>query len=74
MMSKLVKTPKRILSKNKNAMLYSRALPPTVGFQESKMQIGVKNPVSIIMKSAKPSIPSVMLIFEKANQSTFSTS
>jgi hypothetical protein len=55
-------------------MLYSRALPPTVGFQESKMQIGVKNPVSIIMKSAKPSIPNVMLIFEKANQSTFSTS
>jgi hypothetical protein len=71
-MSKLQKTPIKINSKKKKAILYSFILRATDGFQESSVQTGIKNVVRIIINRAIPSIPRITLLFDRTSQSIFS--
>jgi hypothetical protein len=59
-------------SRKKKAILYSFILRATDGFQESKVQTGIKNVVKIIINNAIPSIPRTTLLFDKTSQSIFS--
>lgn len=71
-MSRLQNTPIKIDSKKKNAILYSFILVFTEGLQESNVQTGIKNVVKIIINSEMPSIPKIILLFDRTNQSNFS--
>ena len=71
-MSKLQKTPSKIDSNKKNAILYSFMLRLTDGFHDNNAQTGIRNVVKIIINSASPSIPKTTLLFDKTNQSSFS--
>jgi hypothetical protein len=44
-----------------------------VGLHESKAQTGIKNVVKIIINKEIPSIPKITQLFDKTNQSNFST-
>jgi hypothetical protein len=72
-MSKLVKTPNKIDSKRKKEIQYSLAWLSKDWFQLSKTQVGIKKAVKSIILKAKPSIPTIKLIFIESNQRFFWT-
>ena len=72
-MSKLQKTAIKIDSNKKKAILYSFILDFIEGLHESKVQTGIKKVVNTIINNARPSIPKITLLFDKINQSNFST-
>jgi hypothetical protein len=72
-MSKLQKTAIKIDSNKKKAILYSFILDFIERLHESKVQTGIKKVVNTIINNARPSMPKITLLFDKINQSNFST-
>jgi len=67
-MSNERKTPKRMDSRTRKAMLYCLAFFSTEKPQDSKTQIGVKNEESKIISKLRPSIPKASFALEKDSQ------
>ena len=64
MISREKKTPKSIVSKERNAILYFLTLLSIEKFHDNSMQIGVKKAVSKTSSKLSPSTPSVSFMFE----------
>ena len=69
-MSNDVKTPNRIDSNTRKAMLYFLEFTSIEKFQDNKTQMGIKNAVNKTNNKLKPSIPNVSFILKNGIHAT----